>query len=166
MKSKKMMWFKLLVSCSALFYLMFTSGCAKPISPTVATVEQGGVQGAAVFCGTQYPKTVPVILNVSNYIINAANGGQVVTIAQINAQVLREEAAIPSLTLAEKNAINAFLVAMQPLIAMELASNHLNINQDITNELCWVAQWASNILGGPGTCKIPPPALVSAPTTS
>ncbi len=162
---KKYGW-KIFVAVVVLFALMMTGCVNKLPSPTATTVEQGGVQGAAVFCGTQYPKTVPVILNVSNYIINAANGGQVVTIAQINAQVLREEAAIPSLTPAEKNAINAFLVAMQPLIAMELASNHLNINQDITNELCWVAQWASNILGGPGTCKIPPPALVSAPTTS
>ena len=145
--------------------MMAMQGCAKLPSPTATSVEQGGVQGAAVFLGTQYPNTVPVILNISNYVITAANGGQIVAVAQVNAQILREEAALPKLTAAEKAGINTFLVALQPLIAQELASNHLSLDSNITIELCWVAQWASNILGGPGTCKIQP-AIASAPTAT
>jgi hypothetical protein len=139
-------------------------GCAKLPSPTVTSVEQGGVQGAAVYVGTTYPKTVPIILSVSNYIITAANGGQVVTTSQINSMVLNLEAS-SNLTIAEKNGINVFLVSLQPVIATELASAHLSSNSNITIELCWVAMWASNILGGSETCNIMP-TLVTAPTTS
>lgn len=167
MKNEKVMWFKMLVACGALFYLMFTQGCAKQLpSPTIASVEQGSVQGAAIYVGTQYPNTVPVILNVANYIVNAANGSQVVTTAQVNAEVLRQESNYPKLTTAEKNAINVFLVSLQPVIAIELASNHLDSNSNITIEMCWVAQWARDILGGTGAACKTQPALVTAPTTS
>jgi hypothetical protein len=140
-------------------------GCAKQLpSPTITSIEQAGVQGAAVYVGTQYPNTVPVILQVCSYIINIANGGQVTTPAQVNAEILAIEAASPKLTAADKAAINVFLVTLQPLIAQEIATVHMP-NTNLTIELCWVAQWASNILGQAGTCNVQP-TLVTAPTTS
>jgi len=155
----------ILIASVVLFMLMMTMmGCAKLPSPTATSIEMAGVQGAAIYVGTQYPNTVPIILSVSNSVITAENNGITITPAQINAEVLRLEAA-SKLTVAEKAGINTFLVALQTLIAQELASNHIDINSNITTELCWVAQWAANILGGSGTCKIQP-TLVSAPTKS
>lgn len=153
----------ILIAAAVIVFLGMT-GCAKLPSPTATSVEMAGVQGAAVYVGTAYPNTVPIILSVSNYVITSANNGITVTPSQINAEVLKYEAA-SNLTTAEKAGINTFLVALQPLIAQELASNHIDLSSNITTELCWVAQWAANILGGPGTCKIQPD-LVSAPTKS
>lgn len=143
---------------------LLATGCAKLPSPTATSVEMGGVQGAAIYVGTQYPNTVPIILSVSSYVIDSANNGVTITPAMVNAEVLKIESR-SNLTVAERAGINTFLVAIQPLIAQELASKHTNIDSNITTELCWVAQWAANILGGPGTCKTQP-ELISKPTTT
>jgi len=148
-----------LLSVFAMVAVLLIAGCGTflNVKPTTQDVSNSklAVQDAAIIVAIQKPEWVPEMVKVSDAVVKGLNAGSILTLADVQA-VINQEAI--NMHYSEKTIAyaNLFMINITAVIQQKG-----EISLTVPVQLCLVAQWINNAIGGAAVCDKP---LVTAPT--
>ena len=129
------------------------TGCATFFTETPTendiALSRLAVSDTATITAIQKPEWVPEMLKVSATVINGVNSGKVLTLADVRA-IVNKEAVDRHFSVQTIAYANLFLNNMIFLIEQK---GQVSLNVPV--QLCMVAQWINNAIGGTAVCTTP-----------